>query len=85
MGEGAATCEVNVYTREEAWDYEILPEEVLAPSVLVLGGSSGGVMAVEGTPEELCRFADRVRDAVLRALPEEGYDHSRTKEDARNA
>lgn len=62
----AATCQVEVASREEANDEWSLgeDEEVTAPFVLVLGGDGGGCLAVEGTREELIAFAERVRRAV---------------------
>jgi hypothetical protein len=43
-------------------------EEVTAPFVLVLGGLSGGALAIEGTRDDLNTLASKIADSV-RALP----------------
>ena len=62
----ATTCEIEVYTAEEA-NEELAPdEEVDAPFVLTLGGAGGGCLAIEGTADELRAFAGKVLAAVER-------------------
>jgi hypothetical protein len=62
--EHAAECEVGTYTRREANDELELGETVAEPFVVVLGGGSGGCLAVEGDAAQLRAFAERVARAV---------------------
>jgi hypothetical protein len=63
----AATCNATVLGTDDAND-ELSPDEaVTAPFVLVLGGSGGGALVVEGTAAELQEFAERVLRAVREA------------------
>jgi hypothetical protein len=55
--ETATECEVEVMSGAEANNELHADEEVDAPFVLVLGGLSGGALAIEGTTDDLNALA----------------------------
>lgn len=59
----AENCTIAVLTPEQA-DRELAPDVDCEQHVLLLGGDGGGALAVEGTPDQLKAFAERILATV---------------------